>query len=368
MNKKLMTIFLMSLIVLFQCDKNNITQPIDTNYGENIFGSIAVSETDMELMTNDNLKKGNDVNLIAWEVRLKYFAKGIAKLLNDPEIGAYLKEEIGKQFDGDYDALWETLADQEFAKKGKFKNILRKLYNTNIDMIDQFNRIPILQISAPVNFEKWDVDVPLLVAYDPITTDDLEGETITSFDGFDKKYMLDAKNEPDFPIIVVGLNERIDPKTKKLISSTNSHFGKSMAVEVNADMRIDSVRVLNDREPWHKGKPEIYYIFVNGDTELYKTYYDFFDADDDDWYDFDKRIMYWNETDDEGRSYIRWIEHDWDLFGKTWSVHGADFWISHGASDDSMGTETFHNDDPTSTTADPYETGLGHVQFTISWE
>ena len=138
---------MLSSFVLFNCDKNNVTAPNENNFDVTEFGMIEVDETDIELMTNGSLAKGDQINIRAYEVRLKYFAKGIAKLLNDPEIGAYLKDEIGKQFDGDFDVLWETIAEKEFTQKGKFKNILKQLYNTNINMIDQFNSVPLLQVS-----------------------------------------------------------------------------------------------------------------------------------------------------------------------------------------------------------------------------
>lgn len=154
MKNTVLLIIMLSSFVLFNCDKNNVTAPDENNFDVTAFGMIEVDEADIELMTNESLAKGDKINLQVYEVRLKYFAKGIAKLLNDPEIGAYLKDEIGKQFDGDYDALWETIAEKEFAQKGKFKNILRKLYKSKIDMVEQFNSVPLLQVSAPVHFDK----------------------------------------------------------------------------------------------------------------------------------------------------------------------------------------------------------------------
>jgi len=252
MKKGIMIISMMSLVVLFQCDKNNITQSIDINYGENMFGSIEVSDTDIELLMSDNLAKGDNVNLMSYEVRLKYFAQGIAKLLNDPEIGAYLKDEIGKQFDGDYDVLWETLAGKEFAQKGKFKNILRKLYKSNIDMVDQFNNVPLLQVSAPVHFDKWNIDEPLLVAYDPLTIDDDECEQIFAFDMEGKEYYLNTKNDPAFPVIVVGINER------KSYIYNNNQIAKTSSVQTTKYLKIIDFRLMDDHEPWYKGNAEIY--------------------------------------------------------------------------------------------------------------
>ena len=46
-----------------------------------------------------------------------------------------------------------------------------------------------------------------MVAYNPITIDDMEWKEIEAFDASGKKFKLDAKNEPDYPVIVIGLNE-----------------------------------------------------------------------------------------------------------------------------------------------------------------
>lgn len=268
----MMIIVMISSIILFQCDKNNLTAPDENNFDVSAFGMIEVDEADIELMTNEGLAKAASTDLRAYEVRLKYFAKGIAKLLNDPEIGAYLKDEIGKQFDGDYDALWETIAEKEFAQKGKFKNILKGLYQPDIDMIAQFNSVPLLQVSAPVHFDKWDVDEPLLVAYDPITKDDMEWEEIEAFDTDGKKYKMDAKSAPDFPVIVVGLNERINPTTGKFYSFADTPAGGHTILAKappgggggnggggsSYDLRIVHFRLMDDHEPWYKGDAEIY--------------------------------------------------------------------------------------------------------------
>lgn len=340
------------------------------------FNKDEVSDTDIELMTNENLAKGDNVNLMSHEARLKYFAKGIAKLLNDPEIGAYLKDEIGKQFDGDFDALWETIANKDFTRKGKLKNILRKLYNTEIDMIDQFNAVPLLQVSAPVHFDKWDIDKPLLVTYSPMTVDDIECEQIIAFDGAGKKFILDAKNEPDYTVIVIGLNERIDLATKKVYTFTNNSAGKIPSS--TKDLRIGYVRLVDDKEPWWKGSPEVYYQFINNNTDFRKNYYDWWknSGSNDYWRHFNKRIMYWHSDTDVKRSIIRWMEHDTGDWPVTLSLSYSfmvskiltktvkvDFKIHD--KDDNMGSATFHIDDPTSSKTNYYSTG--DVKFTIYW-
>jgi len=74
--------------------------------------------------------------------------------------------------------------------------------------IDEIENVPLLQISLPVNFEKWDGESTILVAYTPLTIDDIEVEEIYAYDSEGNEHVLDAKTPPDFPVMVVGINER----------------------------------------------------------------------------------------------------------------------------------------------------------------
>lgn len=374
--KNTVVLLILSSLVLFSCENNSATSPIENFDVVAEFGIIDVDKADIELMTNESLAKGDKQSLRAYEVKMKYLARGIAKLLNDPEIGNYLQTEIGKQFDGDYDVLWGTIADKNFANKGKLKNILRKLYNSDIDMVDQFNSVPLLQVSAPIHFDKWNVDVPLLVAYNPITKDDVKWKEVLAFDGSGKKYKLDAQSEPDYPVVVIGINERVDPLTGKLYSNIDNSFGK-IASDIK-DLRIGYVRLVDDKEPWTKGHPEVYYQFINGTTNFRKNYYEWWQnwGSNDYWRHFNKRVMYWHDNTDPDRSIIRWMEKDSGStinLGLSYSYKvkptnvtttaSVGFSIKDG--DDNMGSTTFHKDDPTSSKANPYTTG--DVKFTIYW-
>ncbi len=251
--KNTAVLLILSTIVLLSCESNSINSPIENNFNPAAtFGTIDIDKADLALMTNENLAKADDKSLQEYEVKMKYFAMAIAKLLTDPEIGAYLKEEIGKQFDNDYDALWEVIADNEFTNKGKFKNIIRKLYNSKIDMVDQFNAVPLLQVSVPVHFDKWNISKTILVAYDPVTKEDTEVEELVAFDQNGKKYVLDAQIEPDRPVVVIGLNERV----AYLESDKSTSFKKILGTAWN--LEIVNFRLMDDHEPWWKGDPEIY--------------------------------------------------------------------------------------------------------------
>jgi len=62
--------------------------------------------------------------------------------------------------------------------------------------------------------ESWDGTTPIKVAYIPQTIDDTEWEYIYAYDSKGNEYQLDAQVPPDFPVLVVGINERTDKDGK----------------------------------------------------------------------------------------------------------------------------------------------------------
>jgi len=193
---------------------------------------------------------------LANEIRLKYFAKALAKNLTNPGACKLLKHEIGKKFDGDFDALWETVRDENISGKGKFRKLISNRLSKgkgSFISIDDVEEVPLLQISLPVNFEDWDGEKPILVACTPLTIDDIEVEEIYAYDSEGNEYVLDAKNPPDFPVMVVGINERVDQSTEQ--------FTKERGLEKVTSIipvYVSSFRLMHDKEPWYKGAPEIY--------------------------------------------------------------------------------------------------------------
>lgn len=216
-----------------------------------------------------------------------------------------------------------------------------------------------------------------MVAYTPITKDDIECEKILAFDGNGNKFKLNAKDDPEYPVIVVGLNERVDPDTKEVYNFTNDSTGK--IASTTKDLRIGWVKLVDDKEPWWKGSPEIYYTFINGSaTNIRKNYYSWWknSGSNNYWRHFNKRIMYWYEDTDPDRSIIRWMEYDSGAtitLGLSYSYKikptnvtaTASFGFSIKDGDDNMGSATFHRNDPTSSKDDPYTTG--DVDFIIYW-
>lgn len=143
-------------------------------------------------------------------------AKQLAASLNQKGIRHFIKKEALKKFDGDFDILYDKVKSQvmegktfqnhlgtlNFSVSGTSKNTIKQLENIT-------SSLPLLNISIPVNIEKWDTEsFTPLVAIVPADYDEKTSSKIKAYDKYGKIHWLDAKKKPDFPVIAVGINER----------------------------------------------------------------------------------------------------------------------------------------------------------------
>ncbi len=214
------------------------------------------------------LAKG-DLNL-ANELRLKYFAKALARALNEPGVGAYMKNEIGKKFDGDYDVLWASVKDRDFPNVGRMRGMLAAALQgmNSIVSLDEIEEVPLLQIALPVGFEKWDGKAAIKVAYTPLTTNDVDVQEISAYDSSGEEYILDGQEPPDFPVMVVGINERGGNDLVHSPSTTSTALMKRAGKGNYQEVYIQKI-YLNwhprNYEPWYLGKADLYFIMENMD-------------------------------------------------------------------------------------------------------
>lgn len=75
--------------------------------------------------------------------------------------------------------------------------------------------IPLLNVSVPVNIDKWDTEAfAPLVAVVPSNYDEKTTKKIKAYDQNGDIHWLDSKKEPDFQVVVVGINERTEINTE----------------------------------------------------------------------------------------------------------------------------------------------------------
>lgn len=143
------------------------------------------------------------------------FAKSLSKSLEDKSLRQLIKENALIQEDGDYDVIWKSFKEKVHFSNGKkisqiiSDNIEGSTSEDSSTELETFSsEFKKFQISVPVNCEKWNVnDLHPIVAYMLSDYDDKD-EYINAFDENGKKITLSMKSIPEFPVIVVNLNER----------------------------------------------------------------------------------------------------------------------------------------------------------------
>lgn len=138
-------------------------------------------------------------------------------LADNADLRKLIKKEALKKFDGDYDVLMSTLQNVEIPTNKvpegtlDFENLLRK-YNKELDkgfLQTLINTYPDIQVSVPVNIDKWSSTYVPVVAIQP---DYFDHGNDTHVPGFlkGKPQIVDAYNpSPTKPVVVVGRNERM---------------------------------------------------------------------------------------------------------------------------------------------------------------
>jgi len=143
---------------------------------------------------------------------LENVALVLAPLLEKAEVRALIKAEALKRFDGDYDILYRNIATLRLPNGESFQSALKTLH-PSLPIEEIFGQVPNLQLSVPVHAEQWDTEkmVPL-VAANRWGVQEESYTTLRSFDSRGKLHLLDSRKAPDFPVVVVGVSERVDEK------------------------------------------------------------------------------------------------------------------------------------------------------------
>ncbi|MGP8330090.1 MAG: carbohydrate binding domain-containing protein, partial [Methanosarcinaceae archaeon] len=323
------------------------------------------SEQSSSLLKKDGAKKN--------EKKLREFAKAMAKSLEDQGVRHILKDKIGEKFDGDFDVLWKDIKNQEIDN-----NFFRELIDEQMDnefSIGDIEEITLLNISIPVHYKKWDASYPILVAYTPLTIDDTEAKTINAFNSSQKEFQLDAQVEPEFPVMVIGLNERVDPVTGELLYGKNEERFSLSKPTTSGDPRVyfEWFKTNDDHEPWWLGSAE---ILVKLLTSLDRTWEArWTNIDEDSWYQ--KHCFMINYHSGLGRYLgVKFLEDD---AGGSASVtlnidegpFKANASFSITSDDDDMGTNTLIDmiNGPLNSSRGSHSTyhTAGDVNFTFYW-
>lgn len=153
------------------------------------------------------------------------YAQMLAASLDNSDLRKEIKKEACHMFDGDYDILANRIGNIQLAKENRSvrelmansciitRSQLSGFAGNHDELISEIQRtFPNLQVSVPVHCEEWDTEnfVPL-VAFKPYDYDESTHTTVEAFDTAGNVHVLSAIEEPEFPVIVVSVSERVMP-------------------------------------------------------------------------------------------------------------------------------------------------------------
>ncbi|MBG6112002.1 hypothetical protein IWX84_002897 [Flavobacterium sp. CG_9.10] len=220
-----------------------------------IFCSVLVASCTNDEYNTPDLQNTIDVEMPFESIKMDEngqlkmkFAESLANaLLANKDLRRLVKEEALKQFDKDYDVMYQLVknkslmpTDYNGISNGKvakstlitssqattFRQALLPFFKNEAELIEIEQKLPLLSIFVPelplgyFSAETWDVNdenqVPD-VAFRLNTTNDVP---VIGKDG--KNYVIEAALTPGFPIIVIKENERMRVKQNKYSVSKNS--------------------------------------------------------------------------------------------------------------------------------------------------
>ncbi|MDI9873081.1 DUF3103 family protein [Flectobacillus rivi] len=180
-----------------------------------------------QLQSNEtNVTKTSEV---IYDPLMEDFAKALAANMADKQVRSFVKSEALKKFDGDFDIIYQNASEsiihgQTFQKliseKTSSNSASKSIGDLQSSLLAKY---PLLNISVPRNISKWDTDTfEPLVAIDPLVADESTLKLIKAYDKNGKIHWLDAQKAPDFPVVVVGLNERTILEGGKVVLKSSS--------------------------------------------------------------------------------------------------------------------------------------------------
>ncbi|UBV45183.1 DUF3103 domain-containing protein (plasmid) [Deinococcus taeanensis] len=257
---------------------------------------------------------------------LRTFAQQLARSMTDPGVRTLIAQQTARQFDGDTEALYSTLAPMA-AGTQSFAQALSGGIGAQ-SLHDLTARVPNLQVA--VRGAAWDParTVPW-VAVAQEGGD--EFAAVTAYDAQGNAHVLDGRTAPDRPVVVVGVNERVDASGQVVQSAPVP--AATLAAQGCYQVKLVRVDLYNDMEPWTKGKAEIWVavkgsgIGWHGQLTMITEPGDYLDA-----------IQVFGCTDSDVRFY--WYEKDGTNLDFEISVDGYGFGIKIDDSNDFLGSTT----------------------------
>jgi len=236
-------------------------------------------------------------------------SKAISKLLNIESFRVYCKQEVLKEFDGDYNFLLSKIVKDYKNSQNNFtfystQSVKTDYVDTSIwpqelmDVLDQtYQDYPLTQIAIQVDPVAWNPStyIPNVVYMDS-QYDEADTDFVNGYDANGNPIQINARVEPTLPVVILSTNERgyIDnfgdyigynsfpsyvitdqnQATSALLNPVNpntpiEYYRPNFTYENISRMKYEN---LSQVEGWVAGAPETYiYVFEQDPTDPSKT-------------------------------------------------------------------------------------------------
>ena len=309
-------------------------------------------------------------------------AKALAKAVADRDVRQFIKQEVIKQFDGDFDLFYAAKTDAKIGDE-TFGSVLQSRCQTKdnrgINVLENnniSNTVPLLNISMPelsgLSANDWNTEnfVPKVI-FVPSDFDERSHEYVTAYDQDGNTHQVSTKIEPDELYIVVSESERVDASGKLKKGFILNQNSQSVRVKKNNPPSVLRTNGYYEKiawllcpnlstiESWVYGVPELRFVMVTvKDPELASEIgYNITDqiliplsrrSVDNRWWNCEHNTGFkWDRPLYDNFYKIRWMEVDGgNTFGTTIGISGFTIGINMQSQDYNMGEMDILASDP----------------------
>lgn len=248
------------------------------------------------IMDNTEIKTFPD--MADTEQTLADLAAVLPEALTDPELAKIVWNEAKANEEDETYALWSNIADTPTESGVTLRNKIQRIVRnravgrTSADtdlLLSAFDEIDYLQFYIHA-FEEWDGVSMIQSTYTPLTIDDVDITEINLYDSFGNITTIEMDTtSPDYPIIVVGINEFLNLSSNKgkLASSTDTEF-KLYKLKIKKHP--------NNYEPWINGTNAefgVYTLDENGYFNWVRSSYRSYKVWNLKWRGWTSKYNYW---------------------------------------------------------------------------
>jgi hypothetical protein len=166
--------------------------------------------TDEPVKMMDNLLSVDSI----FDKNVESIALALHSSMDDSKFRTLLKNEINRKADGDYEVILKSLIKRngDFNTTPLFRTLGVKKVDSKGGYSELVEQYPRLQVSIPVHAEKWDGSSKLWILYLPSGYEEFKTKQVPAISPSGERTIFNVEKEPDFPVIVIGQNERSNSK------------------------------------------------------------------------------------------------------------------------------------------------------------